>query len=80
MIRKLIFGAAALLLVGVTTAPVPAQAQRWVPEMRRLHALCNRGYRPACIRFGFILGANRARQAEWRRLHPNWWWWQPWVR
>jgi hypothetical protein len=79
MARTLLI-AAALVLGALAMTPAPASAQRWEPEMRRLHTLCDRGYKPACIRFGYILGMNRGRQAEWRRLHPNWWWWQPWVR
>ena len=82
MARKLPIAAAALLLAstaGIALAPAPAQAQ-WRPQLQRLHALCDQGYKPACIRFGFILGANQGRTAEWRREHPNWWWWQPWIR
>ena len=79
MARHLIIGAAALLLLGGIAA-TPAHAQRGRAELQRLHALCEQNYKPACIRFGYILGANRGRQAEWRREHPNWWWWQPWVR
>jgi hypothetical protein len=40
------------------------------------HQLCERGDRRACIRFGIMLGENRARHAEWRRLHPEWWGWE----
>ena len=45
--------------------------------MIRLHQLCDRDDRRACIRFGFILGENRELQAEWRRSHPDWWDWEP---
>jgi len=79
MARRYLIGAAAVLLGAIAIAPAPAQAQQR-PELQRLHALCDQGYRPACIRFGYILGANRARHREWRREHPNWWWWQPWAR
>lgn len=68
---------AAALVVAATTAG-PARAQHWQPELTRLHGLCNQGYRPACIRFGVILGRNQERHAEWRRLHPDWWWWERW--
>jgi hypothetical protein len=40
------------------------------------HQLCEKGDRKACIRFGIMIGENRERHAEWRRLHPNWWWWE----
>jgi len=29
-----------------------------------------------CIRFGMLLGQNQERHAEWRRNHPEWWWWE----
>jgi hypothetical protein len=80
MVRALLASAAALVLGTVAMTPNAAQAQRhWQPELQRQHALCDQGYRPACIRFGEILGANQNRHAEWRRAHPNWWWWQPYV-
>ena len=79
MACKLSIAAALLLLAGIVLMPAPAHAQRRA-ELARLHGLCDQGYRPACIRFGYILGENRGRQGEWRREHPNWWWWQPWVR
>jgi len=45
-------------------------------ELIDSHALCDRGDRQACIRFGFILGENRAYWSEWRQLHPEWWAWE----
>jgi hypothetical protein len=79
MARNLLIGAAAaaLLLAGVAVAPAPAQAQAQ-PQLLRLRALCDQGYKPACIRFGYLLALNRRRWAEWRRLHPDWWWWERW--
>jgi hypothetical protein len=80
MVRRAMIGAALLLLAGGAALPAQAQNARYVRELERLQALCNQNYRPACIRFGYLLGVNRGRQQEWRRDHPNWWWWQPWVR
>ena len=40
-------------------------------RMLRLRAECEDGERRACVRFGIILGENRQRQAEWRREHPE---------
>jgi hypothetical protein len=40
------------------------------------HQLCDRGDRKACIRFGIMIGENRERHAEWRRHHPEFWWWE----
>jgi hypothetical protein len=45
-------------------------------EMIGFHQLCERGDRKACVRFGMLLGENRARHGEWRRLHADWWWWE----
>jgi hypothetical protein len=28
------------------------------------------------MRLGIMIGENRRRHAEWRRLHPEWWWWE----
>lgn len=78
MHQKVLIGAAVALLAGMMSLPSPAQAQQRRVQIQRAHALCQRGYRPACIRFGYLLGVNRGRQAEWRREHPDWWWWQRW--
>ena len=40
-------------------------------RMLRLREECEYGDRRACVRFGIILGENRERQAEWRRDHPE---------
>jgi len=45
-------------------------------EMVGFHQLCDRGDRKACIRFGIMIGENRERHAEWRRAHPEFWWWE----
>ena len=70
--------AVALLLAGIATTPAAAQQGQRRAEMKRLHALCDQGYKPACIRFGIMIGRNQERVAEWRREHPNWWWWERW--
>jgi hypothetical protein len=65
--------AAIALLAGVDAA----RAQEPLHErMARNHAACNQGDRGACVRFGMLIGQNREREAEWRRAHPDWWWWQ----
>jgi len=46
-------------------------------RMASLRDMCYRGGSPrACIRFGFILGQNRERQAQWRRSRPDFYDWQ----
>ena len=27
------------------------------------------------LQFGVLIGESRERHAEWRRSHPEWWWW-----
>jgi hypothetical protein len=76
MRRTYFIAAAAVLLVGLATPPADAQQGRRAAEMARLHALCEQNYKPACIRFGIMIGQNQVRWADWRREHPNWWWWE----
>ena len=55
----------------------PAHAQDAAEaEIIGYHQLCQKGDRRACVHFGILIGENRALHAEWRRLHPDWWWWE----
>jgi hypothetical protein len=54
----------------------PARAQDIQAELLGFHQLCDRGDRKACVRFGMILGRMQERHAEWRRAHPEWFWWE----
>ena len=78
MRSKLAVGAAAALM-GIAafawTATPRAQNAREA-ELIGFHQLCDRGDRKACVRFGIMIGENRERHAEWRKLHPEWWWWE----
>ena len=76
MALTLYIAAVALLFAGIATTPAAAQQGQRRAEMQRLHTLCDQGYKPACIRFGIMIGRNQERLAEWRREHPNWWWWE----
>ena len=67
--------AGAVVSVAWFGTPVQAQHAREA-EMIGFHQLCERGDRRACVRFGMLLGENRARHGEWRRLHADWWWWE----
>ena len=79
MSRKLLVGLAAVVLAAISAAaPANAQQGRRQAEMQRLYLLCEENYKPACIRFGIMIGENRGRVREWRREHPNWWWWERW--
>jgi hypothetical protein len=76
MAHTLHIAAVALLFVGIAAAPADAQQGQRRAEMQRLHNLCDQGYKPACIRFGIMICQNQVRLAQWRREHPNWWWWE----
>ena len=56
-----------------------AKAQDVEAQLLAYRDLCrtNReGHRVACIRYGILLEKNRARHEAWRRLHPDWFWWE----
>jgi len=79
MRSKLKWSVAAVGLLGVvaagSSAVVKAQSAREA-ELVGFHQLCDRGDRKACVRFGIMIGENRERHAEWRRAHPEFWWWE----
>lgn len=57
--------------------PTAAYAQNAIEaEIIGYHQLCEKGDRRACIRFGILIGRNEQRQADWRRAHADWWWWE----
>jgi hypothetical protein len=69
-----------IALAGLMAAALPAtssQAQEDLRErLRILHAECQAGSKVSCIRFGIIMGKNYEKQAEWRREHPEWFYWE----
>jgi hypothetical protein len=70
-------GIAVAILGTVAGAPTPGQAQSVrEAEMIGFHQLCEKGDRRACVRFGILIGENKQRHADWRRLHADWWWWE----
>ena len=79
MKSKLLLATAGLagVLSGVALWGTPVMAQNArEAEMIGFHQLCERGDRKACVRFGMLLGEDRARHGEWRRQHADWWWWE----
>jgi hypothetical protein len=64
--------------LGVLAATsTPARAQSNVEaEILGFHQLCDKGDRRACVRFGILIGENKQRQADWRKTHADWWWWE----
>jgi hypothetical protein len=78
MVRIWIIGTALML---ACSAPAAAQKQqRTVQEvLTQLHGLCERDYKPACIRFGLVIGRIPPPQVrKLRSEHPEWWWWERW--
>lgn len=51
--------------------PIPREA-----ELIGLHRLCDQGDRKACVKFGMALGELRDHHAEWRRTHPEFFFWE----
>ncbi|MBV8110003.1 MAG: hypothetical protein JO012_09590 [Hyphomicrobiales bacterium] len=61
----------------VAVAPTLSRAQSdREAEIIGFHQLCEKGDRRACVRFGILIGENKQRHADWRRLHADWWWWE----
>jgi hypothetical protein len=55
----------------------PARAQSAMEaEIIGFHQLCEKGDRKACIRFGILIGRNEQRNADWRRAHADWFWFE----
>lgn len=60
---------------------MPAAAQKPSVEevLTQLYGLCDRDYKPACIRLGFVIAKIPALLArKLRSAHPEWWWWERW--
>jgi hypothetical protein len=74
--KLMLLAASAALSLGVLSSAPPAQAQDRDDVMRHLHYDCDRGDRRACVRFGIMIGENHERHEEWRRTHPDWFWWE----
>jgi len=64
-----------LAAAGAMPATAVAQSVREA-ELIGFHQLCEKGDRRACVRFGIMIGENRGRHEEWRRLHREWFWWE----
>jgi len=77
-LKSISVAALALAVVGggAISSTSPARAQEAQAEMIGLHQLCDRGDRKACVKFGILLGRAQERHAEWRRLHPEWFWFE----
>jgi hypothetical protein len=80
MLRSMLIGSAVLATIpGAILSVTAAQAQgkeAREAELIGFHALCDKGDRKACVRFGMMLGEMRERHVEWRRLHPEFFFWE----
>jgi hypothetical protein len=80
ILRSMLIGTAVLAAIpGAILSATSAQAQgkeAREAELIGFHALCDKGDRKACVRFGMMLGEMRERHAEWRRLHPEFFFWE----
>jgi hypothetical protein len=74
MLSRFILVAGAVVML--STAAVQAHAQDRDEMMYRLHHACDAGDRRACVRFGIAIGENHERHEEWRRVHPEYFWWE----
>jgi hypothetical protein len=76
MVRIWIIGIALML---VLTTPAAAQKVTVEQALTQLYGLCERDYKPACIRFGLVIGRVPPRDArKLRGAHAEWWWWERW--
>jgi hypothetical protein len=56
---------------GGMMGPPPGPRDELQARMYELRGACEAGDRRACVRFGIMIGENRERVAEWRRSHPD---------
>jgi hypothetical protein len=77
MVRILMLAGALLLAF---TAPAASQKKITVEQaLAQLYGLCDRDYKPACIKLGLVIGRIPPKQVDkLRRAHPEWWWWERW--
>jgi hypothetical protein len=67
--------AAGIGSVSMVASPAHAQSAMEA-EIIGFHQLCDKGDRKACVRFGILIGRNEQRNADWRRAHADWFWFE----
>jgi len=70
MVRTSIAAAIACMTLSAGAATASAQEAREA-QLIGFHQLCERGDKPACVKFGMMLQQNRDRHDDWRRSHPE---------
>jgi hypothetical protein len=56
--------------------PAPGRRDDLRARMFELRQACQDGDRRACVRFGILIGENRARRDQMRRENPEMFWWE----
>jgi hypothetical protein len=76
MVRTLMLAIALMLAFTLHAA---AQKRSGEEVLARLHGLCERDYKPSCIKLGLVIGRIPPREAnKFRTAHPEWFWWERW--
>jgi hypothetical protein len=57
--------------VEIRPGPGPAPRDELSERMLGLRVACQDGDRRACVRLGIIIGEHKERHEEWRRAHPD---------
>jgi hypothetical protein len=73
--RIIVSAIACSMFCWVGTSPAKAQGDVEA-EMIGYHQLCAKGDRTACIKLGILIGRNQQQNADWRRAHADWFWWE----
>ena len=68
---KYMIGAAVAALLACNSYTAAAQDGREA-QMIGFRDFCEHGDKKACVKFGMLLQQNLDRQTEWRRSHPDW--------
>ena len=76
MVRTLML---AIALILAFTLHAAAKKRSGGEVLARLHGLCERDYKPSCIKLGLVIGRIPPREAnKFRTAHPEWFWWERW--
>ena len=68
---------AALALAMALSASIVAQPWEQEAQLGTLNEACQQGNLAACVKFGFLIGNDRAgRRPEWLQQHPECFWWE----
>lgn len=66
--------AIAVALVGWSSSSRAQNAHE--AEIIGFHQLCDKGDKRACVRFGMMIEHDRDMHGQWRKTHPEFFWWE----